>query len=101
MYRVSYPETEKTDLHDMPPLAFDANGGFPPSDPADDLEYDALDRFDRLVELNWMQRGYGFAERLAYCYDRVGTRLARRSRPYVPREWGRVLTCNLKAVSMG
>ena len=88
MYRVSYPETEKTDLHDMPPLAFDANGGFPPSDPADDLEYDALDRFDRLIELNWMQRGYGLVERLAYWYDRVGSRLARRSRPYVPWSLG-------------
>ena len=83
MYRVSYPETGDIALPGKP-LSFDANGAFPPSNLADDLEYDALDRFDRLVELNWGQRGYGFGERLAYWYDRVGSRLARRSRPYVP-----------------
>ena len=83
MYRVSYPETGDIQLPGKP-LSFDVDGALPPSNPADDLEYDALDRFDRLVELNWGQRGYGFAERLAYWYDRVGTRLARRSRPYVP-----------------
>ena len=70
-YRVSYPETADTLLRGKP-LSFDVHGAFPPSDPATDLDYKAIDRFDRIEQLNWGQRDYAFVDRLAYWYDRVG-----------------------------
>jgi RHS repeat-associated protein len=90
VYRVTYPPTGDVLVRGNP-LAFDVNGGFLPRsaatgeyDRSRDTSYRALDPFDRILELNWGQREYGFPERLSYWRSRLGHPLARRSRATVP-----------------